>query len=172
MAGGLWAYFFRVVTPESFPLIMSIFFLAAVIVGGMGSILGSILGAAFMTMVPEMLKLVVGWLPVGGDALSLISPVRTIVFGLLIVGFLIFEPLGLAEIWRRVRRYFHLWPFRASPRTPQTSRLQADHKETSHEAHPDRRFVEMAGPLGLAAALAVAPAAQAEETWCWAARSR
>ena len=111
MAGGLWAYFFRVVTPESFPLIMSIFFLAAVIVGGMGSILGSILGAAFMTMVPEMLKLVVGWLPVGGDALSLISPVRTIVFGLLIVGFLIFEPLGLAEIWRRVRA-FHLWPFR------------------------------------------------------------
>lgn len=112
VAGGLWAYFFRVVTPESFPLIMSIFFLAAIIVGGMGSILGSILGAVFMTMVPELLKLVVGWLPVGGDALRLISPVRTIVFGLLIVGFLIFEPHGLAEIWRRARRYFHLWPFR------------------------------------------------------------
>lgn len=44
---------------------MSIFFLAAIIVGGMGSILGSILGAVFMTMVPELLKLVVGWLPVG-----------------------------------------------------------------------------------------------------------
>ncbi|KDC39794.1 branched-chain amino acid ABC transporter permease [Bordetella bronchiseptica] len=112
VAGGLWAYFFRVVTPESFPLIMSIFFLAAIIVGGMGSILGAILGALFMTMVPEFLKLVVGWLPVGGDALGLLSPVRTIVFGALIVGFLIFEPLGLAEIWRRVRRFFHLWPFR------------------------------------------------------------
>lgn len=112
VAGGLWAYFFRVVTPESFPLVMSIFFLAAIIVGGMGSILGGILGAFFMTMVPEFLKLVVGWLPVGGDALQLISPIRTIVFGLLIVGFLIFEPHGLAEIWRRVRRYFHLWPFR------------------------------------------------------------
>lgn len=112
VAGGLWAYFFRVVTPESFPLIMSIFFLAAIIVGGMGTILGSILGALFMTMVPEVLKLVVGWLPVGGDALRLLSPVRTIVFGLLIVGFLIFEPHGLAEIWRRVRRFFHLWPFR------------------------------------------------------------
>jgi branched-chain amino acid transport system permease protein len=112
VAGGLWAYFFRVVTPESFPLIMSIFFLAAIIVGGMGSILGAILGALFMTMVPELLKLIVGWLPVGGDALRLISPVRTIVFGLLIVGFLIFEPHGLAEIWRRVRRFFHLWPFR------------------------------------------------------------
>ena len=44
VAGGLWAYFFRVVTPESFPLSMSIFFLAAVIVGGMGTILGGILG--------------------------------------------------------------------------------------------------------------------------------
>ena len=59
VAGGLWAYFFRVVTPESFPLLMSIFFLAAIIVGGMGTILGAILGAIFMTMVPELLKLVV-----------------------------------------------------------------------------------------------------------------
>ncbi len=112
VAGGLWAYFFRVVTPESFPLIMSIFFLAAIIVGGMGSILGSVLGAVFMTLVPELLKLVVGWLPVSANATLILSPVRTIVFGALIVGFLIFEPHGLAEMWRRVRRYFHLWPFR------------------------------------------------------------
>lgn len=113
VAGGLWAYFFRVVTPESFPLLMSIFFLAAIIVGGMGSILGGILGAAFMTMVPEVLKMMVGalspWLP---DAVALLSPVRTIVFGGLIVGFLIFEPQGLAEVWRRIRRFFHLWPFK------------------------------------------------------------
>jgi len=112
VAGGLWAYFFRVVTPESFPLIMSIFFLAAIIVGGMGTILGAILGAVFMTMVPELLKLVVGWLPLGGNAAIVLSPVRTIVFGALIVGFLVFEPHGLAEIWRRVRRFFHLYPFR------------------------------------------------------------
>jgi len=113
VAGGLWAYFFRVVTPESFPLMMSIFFLAAVIVGGMGTILGGILGATFMTMVPEVLKLIVGWLPLGSEGAVILSPVRTIVFGLLIVGFLIFEPLGLQEMWRRVRRFFHLWPFRA-----------------------------------------------------------
>ncbi|MBC9073053.1 branched-chain amino acid ABC transporter permease [Thauera sp. CAU 1555] len=112
VAGGMWAYFFRVVTPESFPLIMSIFFLAAVIVGGMGTILGGVLGATFMTMVPEALKLVVGWLPFA-DATLALSPVRTIVFGALIVGFLVFEPLGLQEIWRRIRRFFHLWPFRA-----------------------------------------------------------
>ncbi|HUH59011.1 MAG TPA: branched-chain amino acid ABC transporter permease [Candidimonas sp.] len=112
VAGGMWAYFFRVVTPESFPLILSIFFLAAIIVGGMGSVLGAILGAIFMTMVPEVLRLIVGWLPIEGDTLQYVSPVRTIVFGLLIVIFLIFEPHGLAEIWRRVRRFFHLWPFR------------------------------------------------------------
>jgi branched-chain amino acid transport system permease protein len=113
VAGGLWAYFFRVVTPESFPLINSIFYLAAIIVGGMGTILGGILGAAFMTMVPELLKLIVSWVsPWFPDALAALAPIRTIVFGALIVGFLIFEPQGLAEIWRRVRRFFHLWPFR------------------------------------------------------------
>ena len=112
VAGGLFAYFFRAITPESFPLVMSIFFLAAVIVGGMGTVLGSVLGAVFMTLVPEVLKLVMSWLPLSGNAALYLSPVRTIVFGALIVLFLIFEPHGLAEIWRRVRRTFHLWPFR------------------------------------------------------------
>ena len=112
VAGGLWAYFFRVVTPESFPLLMSIFFLAAIIVGGMGTILGAILGAIFMTMVPELLKLVVDLLPGGTELTVFLSPVRTIIFGALIIGFLVFEPQGLAEVWRRIRRFFHLWPFR------------------------------------------------------------
>jgi branched-chain amino acid transport system permease protein len=111
VAGALYAYFFRAVTPETFPLLMSIFFLAAVIVGGMGSVLGSVLGAVFMTLVPELLKLVVAALPIA-NATLILSPVRTIVFGALIVLFLIFEPLGLAEMWRRVRRFFHLWPFK------------------------------------------------------------
>ncbi|MFA5702248.1 MAG: branched-chain amino acid ABC transporter permease [Advenella sp.] len=113
VAGGLWAYFFRIVTPESFPLSMSIFFLTAIIVGGMGSTLGSILGAIFVTMIPEALKLIVGWLPISADATLILSPVRTIVFGLLIICFLILEPLGLQEIWRRIRRFFHLWPFKS-----------------------------------------------------------
>jgi len=92
--------------------VMSIFFLAAIIVGGLGSVLGSVLGALFMTLVPEVLRLVMGWLPLSGNAVLYLSPVRTVVFGALIVLFLVFEPLGLAEVWRRVRRTFHLWPFR------------------------------------------------------------
>lgn len=113
VAGGMWAYFFRVVTPESFPFVYSIFFLAAIIVGGMGTILGGILGAVFMTLVPELLRFGIDWLtPVLPNAAAMLSPVRTVVFGLLIVGFLIFEPKGLAEIVQRSRRYFHLWPFK------------------------------------------------------------
>lgn len=113
VAGGLFAYFFRVVTPESFPLAMSIFYLAAIIVGGMGSILGGVLGAVFMTLVPEGLKLLTAIItPFYPQAPVFMSPLLGVVFGALIVGFLIFEPHGLAEIWRRVRRFFHLWPFR------------------------------------------------------------
>ncbi len=79
----------------------------------MGTVMGAILGAVFMTLVPEVLKLAVGLLtPTYPWLLQALSPVRTIVFGALIVGFLIFEPYGLAEIWRRVRRFFALWPFR------------------------------------------------------------
>ncbi|WP_376087586.1 branched-chain amino acid ABC transporter permease [Roseomonas sp. CCTCC AB2023176] len=113
VAGALFAYFFRSITPESFPFVYSIFFLAAIIVGGMGTILGGVIGAIFMTLVPEALKLIVAVIsPVWPNAVAVLSPVRTVIFGALIVGFLIFEPHGLAEIWRRIRRFFHLWPFR------------------------------------------------------------
>jgi branched-chain amino acid transport system permease protein len=113
VAGGLWGYFFRAATPEAFSFGLSIFYLAAIIVGGLGSVLGSILGAAFMTMVPEVLRAAVAWIaPWYPPATVLLSPAREIVFGALIVGFLVFEPHGLAEMWRRVRRFFHLWPFK------------------------------------------------------------
>jgi branched-chain amino acid transport system permease protein len=114
VAGGLWGYFFRVATPELFGLPLSVFYLAAIIVGGLGSILGTILGATFMTMIPELLRALVGWAEALGvqEAGVFLASIRQVVFGLLIVGFLIFEPHGLAEIWRRVRRFFHLWPFR------------------------------------------------------------
>jgi len=113
VAGALMGYFFRVITPEHFSLGLSIFYLAAIIVGGMGTLLGTILGAAFMALVPEVLRGAVSLLSgVAPNAMALLSPVREIVFGALIVGFLIFEPHGLIEIWRRVRRFFHLWPFK------------------------------------------------------------
>ena len=112
-AGALWAYFFKVVTPDSFPLEVSIFYLAAIIVGGMGTVLSPIVGAAFMTLVPELLRTFTLLLtPVWPNAQVHLSPLRGVVFGALIIGFLLFEPHGLAEIWRRIQRYFRLWPFK------------------------------------------------------------
>jgi branched-chain amino acid transport system permease protein len=109
VAGALMGYFYRAITPEHFSLALSVFYLAAIIVGGLGSILGTIFGAAFMALVPEVLRAVMGL--AGQDAAALLSPVREMVFGALIMLFLVFEPHGLVEIWRRIRRFFHLWPF-------------------------------------------------------------
>jgi branched-chain amino acid transport system permease protein len=111
VAGGLLGYFYGAVTPTYFDFGLSIFYLAAVIVGGLGSVLGSILGAVFMALVPELLRLCTNflgpWLP--GIA-GLLLPMGQVVFGVLIIAFLIFEPRGLAEIWTRVRKTFALWP--------------------------------------------------------------
>jgi branched-chain amino acid transport system permease protein len=114
VAGALLGYYYRAMSPEYFTLHLSIFYLAAIIVGGLGSTLGSILGAVFMTMLPEVLRSVVAtaavWSP---RATEILSPLQQAVFGVIIITFLIFEPHGLTDIWRRIRRFFHLWPFRA-----------------------------------------------------------
>ncbi|RJX30532.1 MAG: branched-chain amino acid ABC transporter permease [Desulfarculus sp.] len=112
VAGCLWVNFIKIVTPEHFPLHESIRYLAMIIVGGLGSVLGSIFGAIFMTIVPEVLKSALNLVSaVSPKAMAFLSPLQTVVFGLLIVVFLVFEPHGLAEMWRRVKNYFRLWPF-------------------------------------------------------------
>jgi len=105
IAGALGGAFLRIVNPDQFTLAVSIFFLAAVVVGGRASILGSILGAAFMTLVPEILRTLLALSGSGGtaDLAGLLSPLREIIFGVLIVGFLMWEPRGLAGLWDRMR---------------------------------------------------------------------
>lgn len=112
VAGALWVSFMRIVTPDHFPFHLSIQYLAMVIVGGMGSVLGSIFGAVFMILTPELLNVWSGSLSKLIPAMGqLFIPLKEVVFGSLIVLFLIFEPLGLAEIWRRIKAFFLLWPF-------------------------------------------------------------
>jgi len=112
IAGGLWVCFIKVITPEHFPFSLSIEYLAMIIVGGLGSVLGSILGAIFMIVVPETLNVISSatreLFPSMG---RLVIPMKEVVFGTLIVLFLVFEPHGLAEIWRRIKNFFTLWPF-------------------------------------------------------------
>jgi branched-chain amino acid transport system permease protein len=114
VAGGLMAYFARLVNPEQYGLVLSVFFLAAVIVGGMGSALGSVLGAVFMTILPEVLResLVGAATVVGLDLSTVLVPFQETLFGLLMVLFLIFEPQGLARVWHRIARAAATWPMR------------------------------------------------------------
>ena len=112
VAGGLMAYHSRIVFPDAFTLLVAIDYLAMIIIGGMGSILGSIFGAVFMTLLPEILKLgATSMTGVYPNAFGLIASARDIVFGLAIIIFLMYEPQGLAWIWLRFRSYWKLWPY-------------------------------------------------------------
>src|SRR2546425_459306 len=112
VAGSLLAYQARIISPENFPLGVAIDHLGMIIIGGLGSVLGSILGAVFLTLLPEVLRLATSALSGSFPHLvQLFTPLKVAVFGLTIVLFLIFEPDGLADLWRRVRNWFRLYPF-------------------------------------------------------------
>jgi len=112
IAGALWVGFMKVVTPDHFPFSLSIQYLAMIIVGGLGRVLGSIYGAIFMTLVPELLNVFAEILKnLRPELTQLYMPLKEVVFGILIVVFLVFEPHGLAEIWNRIKNFFRLWPF-------------------------------------------------------------
>jgi branched-chain amino acid transport system permease protein len=112
VAGALWVTFLKVVTPDHFPFILSIQYLAMIIVGGLGSVLGSIFGAVFITLTPELLNYLSEIVKVSAPGYEeIFIPMKEVIFGLLIVLFLIFEPRGLAEIWNRIKNFFRLWPF-------------------------------------------------------------
>ncbi len=113
-AGALWAYYMMSITTEPFNLMLSVEFIAMVIIGGLGSIAGAIYGAVFIISLNEILRWFTDWMmnmgALGGWALN-VAPLREFTFGLAIVLFILFEPRGLAELWRIVRSYFRLWPF-------------------------------------------------------------
>jgi branched-chain amino acid transport system permease protein len=113
-AGALYAYYMMSITPEPFNLWLSIVFIAMIIIGGLGSIPGSVFGAIFIVALEELLSHGTEYLMNMGASIGAaitIAPLREFVFGLAIVLFIIFEPKGLAEVWRIVRSSFRLWPF-------------------------------------------------------------
>jgi branched-chain amino acid transport system permease protein len=115
VAGALYAYtYLGTVEPEAFTLDLSFRILFMVIIGGVGSILGSFLGAAFITLFPIFLNLASGWLShaFGMDiSHALVSNLELMIFGGLIIFFLIVEPNGLARMWQITKEKLRLWPF-------------------------------------------------------------
>jgi branched-chain amino acid transport system permease protein len=112
VAGSLLAYQARIISPENFPISVAIDQLGMIIIGGLGSLLGSVFGAVFITLLPELLRLVTGALSSTFPELTtLFASVKMGVFGLAIVLFLIFEPDGMAARWHSIKNYWKLYPF-------------------------------------------------------------
>jgi branched-chain amino acid transport system permease protein len=115
VAGALFAYQRAFVSVEAFGFFLAIEYIAMVIIGGLGSALGAVLGAAFVTLLPYAIDAAAGTLRLAGGAEYYLFPLKFGAFGLLMAVFLIFEPQGLVGIWRRVRNWFVLWPLRYRP---------------------------------------------------------
>jgi branched-chain amino acid transport system permease protein len=115
VAGCLFAYFRGFVSADAFSLFLTIQYVAMVIIGGIGSILGAVLGAVFVTIFPYGIEKLVATVPTPAEWTNSLFAVDYAAFGLVMVLFLLFEPAGLVGIWRRLQDYFLLWPFRRKP---------------------------------------------------------
>ena len=115
VAGALYAYtYLGTVEPEAFTLDLSFQILFMIIIGGVGSILGSFLGAAFITLLPIFLNRVFGVLSRALEvdiSHAIVSNIELMIFGGLIIFFLIVEPHGLARLWQITKEKLRLWPF-------------------------------------------------------------
>jgi branched-chain amino acid transport system permease protein len=115
VTGVLYTYYLGIANYEQFQIDVSIDYLAMIIIGGLGSVLGSILGAIFITVLPIATRILLA--DVGGAVFSsstlanMVSELRLIMFGCLIILFLVLEPEGLNRLWRNIRNYFRVWPF-------------------------------------------------------------
>jgi branched-chain amino acid transport system permease protein len=115
LAGVLFAYHRGFVSVEAFGFFVAVEYIAMIVIGGLGSALGAVLGAAFVTLLPYLIDAGVAAIQPAGGAEYILFPLKFGAFGVLMAAFLLFEPQGLVGIWRRVRTWFVLWPFRYRP---------------------------------------------------------
>lgn len=115
ISGALLSIVIGRISPETWNIFLSIDFLAVVFIGGLATISGSIMGAIFVVMLPKLVNSLTGFIPgfggIGEGGLLNVFELQSIIFGLLIILFLILEPRGLYGIWLRIRNYFKAWPF-------------------------------------------------------------
>lgn len=112
IGGALFGHYLGFVSAEGFTIILSIQFLAMIIIGGLGSISGTILGTIFMVLLPEVMEWGVGMFSgTFPELIQSLAYVKEMAIGLAIILFLIFEPEGLAHRWKRIKAYWKLYPF-------------------------------------------------------------
>ncbi|SDD64654.1 amino acid/amide ABC transporter membrane protein 2, HAAT family [Variovorax sp. CF079] len=108
LGGALYAHKLSFISPDQFNILQSIDLLLMVVIGGLGSVHGAFLGAIFLIAMPQLIALGKDWLPpVIGQAPGL----QGLVYGLVLIGFVLFEPLGLYGRWLKIRTYLQLFPF-------------------------------------------------------------
>ena len=120
VAGGLYAFVLRYIEPEIFTLLRSIMFLSMVVVGGLGSIMGSVAGACLLSWMDLQLRNILN-IPYLGEWLKTLSQsffsitgvsnIQFILYGLIMILIMLFEPLGIFGIWIRTKKYWRMWPF-------------------------------------------------------------
>jgi branched-chain amino acid transport system permease protein len=112
VAGALYGHSLKFVTSEQFNIEVSVVYLAMIIIGGLGSVLGSIYGAIFMILLPKVLSALTEVVQADLPSIARLAiAFEHGIFGLIIVLFLIFEPDGLAHRWKMVKAYWKLYPF-------------------------------------------------------------
>jgi branched-chain amino acid transport system permease protein len=114
VAGAMMAMYISIVSVESFPFLLSIEALAIIIVGGIGSVLGAVLGAVFIVSLPEVFSALTSLM--GGRLADLMTTsaheIKSVLYGLAIIAFLRFDPRGLRGIWHDIRHAWVHWPLR------------------------------------------------------------
>jgi branched-chain amino acid transport system permease protein len=108
IAGALYAHKMRFITPDQFSLIQSIDLLLLVVVGGLGFVHGAFLGAIFLITLPQLIALGKDYLP---DAIGGAAGLQAVIYGVVLVAFVLFEPLGLYGRWLKIRTWFQMFPF-------------------------------------------------------------
>jgi len=108
IAGALYAHKLQFISPDQFSILQSIDLLLMIVIGGLGSVHGAFLGATFLIAMPQAIAILKDYLPASvGQAPGL----QSVIYGAVLVGFVLFEPMGLHGRWLKVRTYLESFPF-------------------------------------------------------------
>ena len=110
-AGALFGHNATYITHETFDLVMSITLLLMIVIGGLGFIHGAFLGAIVVGLLPVTIANIRSWLQTTFDVSGTIPGLETALFAAILIGFILFEPMGLYGRWLKIRTYFELFPF-------------------------------------------------------------